>query len=71
MISNVTTKLDLSPTMKAKGIHDTFHVSLLKSYTKDSFERYPENFRPVRFADGHEEYEVEMILNHRKKYGKL
>ena len=37
MISKVTVRLDLSPPMRAKGIHDTFHVSLLKPYEADLF----------------------------------
>ena len=71
MVSNVTAKLELSATMKVKDIHDNFRVSLVKPYTKDSFETYPEKLQHVRFADGYEQYEVEMIFNHRKRYGKL
>lgn len=70
MITKVTAKLNLSEPMRAKGIHDTFHVSLLKPYVADTFNRHPEKDPPVRYADGHEEYEVEEILNHRKKRGK-
>ena len=70
MISNVTAKIDLSEPMKAKDIHNTFDVSLLKPYIADSFDTYPEKSPPVRCSNGHEEYEVEEIVKHRKKRGK-
>ena len=69
MITKVTAKLNLSEPMKEKGIHNTFHVSLLKPYASDIFDRYPEKAPTIRYADGHEENEIEEILNHRKNRG--
>ena len=69
-ISDVTAKLDLSAPTKAKDIHDAVHVSLLNSYAKDTFQRYPEKPPPIQFSDSHEEYKVEKILNHRRRRGK-
>ena len=61
-INQVTFRLKLSDPMKAKGIHDAFHVSLLKPYVEDTFSRTEEPSPAVKFKDGHEEYEVEEIL---------
>ena len=69
-ITDVTVKLDISEPMKAKKIHDSFHVSLLKPYIWDSFKRNPAPLPPLHLRDGHEEYEVEEILAERRKYGK-
>ena len=71
MISDVAAKLELSAPMKEKGIPDSFHDSLLKHYTPDIFAKTKEKPYPVQFADGHEEYEVEKRLNHRKRRGKI
>ena len=56
--------LDLPPHMK---VHPVFHVSQLKLYRKpkDSLRRY-EKPDPI-MTDASEEYEVEEILNHRKR----
>ena len=59
MVSYVTAKLDLSAQMRAKGIHDAFHLSLLKPDAKDTLEIYPETLPPIHVEDGNEEYEVE------------
>lgn len=69
-ITDVTFRLELSEPMKAKGIHNAFHVSLLKPFVKDKFSRDDEPSPAVIFEDGHEEYEVEEILAHRTKRGK-
>ena len=69
-INNVTFRLELSAPMKARGIHNTFHVSLLKPFVEDPFTRDPAPEPAVHFADGHVEYEVEEILSHRKRRGK-
>ena len=70
-ISEVTFRLALSEPMKARGIHDAFHVSLLKPFVEDTFQRDPAPEPAVHFADGHQEYEVEAILSHRKRRGKI
>ena len=66
MISDVPAKLRLSARMKAKRIHDSFHVSLVKRNTPDTCERTKKP-ATIQFVDGHEEYEVEAILNIEKK----
>ena len=46
-----------------------FHVSLLREYVES--DAHPPDLRPPPILyDGHEEYEVESILAHKKKYGK-
>ena len=56
--------------MKARKIHYAFHISLLKPYHEDIFQRYVEPPPPIQLADGSEEYEVDSILEKRKKNGK-
>ena len=69
-INDVTYRLDLSHAMKAKGIHDAFHVSLLRPYREDKFDRFDTPLPPVHIENGVEEYEVEAILATKKKRGK-
>ena len=69
-IIDVAVKLEISAPMKAKWICDIFHASLLKPYSEDSFQKDPKPLCPVKFADGHEEYEVDQILADRISYGK-
>ncbi len=69
-INDVAFSLELSEPMKQKGIHDTFHVSLLKPYVDDKFDRDPAPEPAMIFADGHQEFEVEQVLSHRKRRGK-
>ena len=70
-INNVTFRLDLPPPLLSRGIHNAFHARLLRPYTPDSsFSRSPPAPPPVRFPDGHIEYEVEQILRHRRFRGK-
>lgn len=52
--------------MKARNIHDTFHVSLLKPFYADEFSWIAPPPPPLQFEDGHEEYEVDEILTHRR-----
>ena len=69
-INDVTFRLKLSEPMIARRIHDTFHVSLLKPFKDDLFERYESPLPPVHIQDGIEEYEVEKILATKKIRGK-
>ena len=69
-ISNVAFRLELSGPMKIRWIHNAFHVSLLKPFVEDVFQRDPAPELAVQFADGTKEYEVEAILSHRKRRGK-
>ena len=57
--------------MIERGIHNAFHASLLKPYYEDEFNRNIPPPAPLQFQDGHEEYEVESILNHRSRRGQM
>lgn len=70
-INEVTFRLDLSETMKARGIHDAFHSSLLKPFIDDKYGLYDDPLPPVNIQDGIEEYEVESILDSKKIRGKV
>ena len=56
--------------MKAQDINDSFHVSLLKPFVQVIFQRDPVQEPALQFADSREEYEVEALLSHRKRWGK-
>ena len=45
--------------MKAKGNYDTFHVSLLKPFKQDNFNRFDKPLPPIRLKDGEDQFEVE------------
>ena len=66
-INGVTYRLNLSQPMKDRKIYNAFHASLLKPYYEDEFHRQESPPPPLQFQDEHEEYEVEAILNHRKR----
>ena len=69
VISPVSYQLKLPDDWK---IHDVFHISLLKPYYEDKYDR-DINVRPaaVSIEDGYPVYEVEMILDKReRKYGR-
>ena len=70
-INPVTFRLELSQPLKSHGIHNAFHSSRLVPYKPDLFERNPKPLVPLLFDDGHEEYEVESILTHRRRRGRL
>ena len=69
-VTNVSFRLELSEPMKAKGIHNTFHVSLLKPFYEDKFDRYDHPLPPINIEDGVEFFEVEAILASRTRRGK-
>jgi hypothetical protein len=70
-INDVIYRLDLSPSMIARGIHSASHAKLLRPYHSDpGFERTPGAPLPVQFPNGHIEYEVEKIIRFRRHHGK-
>ena len=64
VLGPVTYRLQLPASWR---IHDVFHATLLRPYRKN--EVYGEIFSepPPELEDGEEVYEVETILNHRKR----
>jgi hypothetical protein len=64
VLGPVTYRLKLPATWR---IHNVFHAALLRSYKEN--EIYGENFTepPPELEEGEEVYEVESILNHRKR----
>jgi hypothetical protein len=67
-LSNVTFKLELPP--KFRAIHPVFHASKLIPYTEAKYPGQGHPKPPPMLVRGNEEYEVEMILQHEKRYGK-
>ena len=55
--------------MKARGVHDTFHCSLLKPYDPETFGRYDNPLPPIQIQYGIES-EVETILDSESIRGK-
>ena len=70
-IHPVKFRLALSQPPKSRGIHNSFRSSLLFTYKPDLFDRIPKDPVPLLLDDGHEEYEVECILTHRRRRGRL
>ena len=70
-ITPVSFKLGLSEPMLAKGMHDTFHTSLLQPFIRDRFNREPGPQPAIKLEDGTEEYEVEKILDKKRKRNKF
>ena len=63
-VGNQAYELELPRTMR---MHDVFHVSLLKAYHQTG------NYQPppvTILLDGEEEFEVELVLDHRAEPGK-
>lgn len=69
-ITPVSFKLKISNPMRARGIHDTFHVNLLKPFVSDTFDRDPEPAPAIHLAENNTEWEVEKILSDKLKRGK-
>ena len=64
VLGQVTYRLQL---LAAWRIHDVFHAALLRPYKENGI--YEENFvkPPPELEEGEEVYDVETILNHRKR----
>ena len=67
-INPVTYRLELSATMK---VHPVFHISLLEPYRDSIFPGRVQKSPPSIEIEDHEEYEVEKVLDSRRKRGKL
>ena len=65
LVGPVACKLHLNATLK--GVHDVFHISLLRKYERGGNGQEPP--API-VVDGHEEYEVAGIKGHRVHRGK-
>ena len=71
-INDVTFRLDLTKPILDRGVHNAFHASVLTAYKDDNkFGRSTKPPVPLKFADGHEEYEIEKILNHRRRKNRI
>lgn len=53
------------------GIHPTFHVSLLHRYVENEIPNRIQPPAPVTIVDGHEEHEIDSILDSQTYHGKL
>ena len=53
-----------------KGIHPVFHVSLLRKDCADTIDERKQVEPPPIFINGEEEFEVDEILDCRKRYNK-
>jgi hypothetical protein len=67
-INLVAYRLELSATMK---VHPVFHVSLLEPYRESTFPGRVQSPPPSVEIENHEEYEVDEILDSRRRWGKL
>ena len=67
-INPVAFCLELPTSMK---IHPVFHVSLLEPYRESSFPGRVQQPPPSIEVENHEEYDVEKILDSRRRWGKL
>ena len=70
-VTPVTFGLELPQSMLSKGIHDSFHVSLLQPYKHDRFDRDPDPPPPIKLEDETLEYEVEKILDRKRRRNKF
>lgn len=67
-VNTVAYGLELLATIK---IHPVFYISLLEPYKKSNFSRRSQPPPPFIEVDHDEEYEVEKVLDSRRKHGKL
>ena len=67
-INPVAYRVELPATMK---VHPVFHVSLLEPYRESSFPGRVQSPPPSIEIENHEEYEVDKILDSRRRWGKL
>ena len=69
-INEETFRLDLSQYVKARKIRNAFHVSLLRPFMPEYFERTKPPPPPLKSKDQDKECDVESIQAHRKYRGK-
>jgi hypothetical protein len=67
-ISSHSYKLDLPPSIK---IYPVFHVSLLEPVATENFPGQVQPPPPPEIFDGEEEWEINEILDSRRRRGKL
>ncbi|CAO3619736.1 unnamed protein product [Cunninghamella blakesleeana] len=67
-INPVAYRIELPHTMK---IHNVFHTSLLTPVTENELSQRYQPAPPPIIVNGQEEFIVEKILDHRKRYGRL
>ena len=61
-------RLELPSSMK---VHPVFHVSLLEPYKESNIPRRAQQPPPCVEIENHAEYEVEKVLDSRRRWGKL
>ncbi len=69
-INDVTFRLDLPKPIRDRGVHNAFHTKLLRPAHIDPDDTRTIPPPPPVLVDGNEEYEVEKILQHRKRRGR-
>ena len=59
-------RLDLSSSQALRGIHDVFHVSLLRSWSSNGMRRCA---APIELEDADQEWEISRVKAHREVSG--